>query len=92
MTNFAMLASIKYRLISFAVKNISAVAFPIAIAKAYGAGVNGEVQLLIATTAYLGLLDSGMTISALNRGETQGNSPQEHPTSILRKQIISSKR
>lgn len=92
MINLSMLVSVKYRLVSFFVKNLSAVAFPIAIVKAYGAGINGDVQLLIATTAYLGLLDSGMTISALNRGEAQSSSHQENPASILRNQIKSSKK
>ena len=77
------ITAIKYRAISFAVKYASSVALPIAIAKTYGTTVNGDVQLLIAATGYLGLLDSGMTISALNRGGIQSDDPKGNINNIL---------
>ncbi len=57
-----------YRIFSYALKFLSAISLPIAIAEGYGAMVNGQAQLIIAGTAYLGLLDSGMTITAINSG------------------------
>jgi hypothetical protein len=84
-------SALKYRFVTYAIKYISSIAFPIAIAKTYGSIVNGDVQLLIAGTSYLGLLDSGMTINALNRGGTRGDSPQKRAENTLRYQLNSSK-
>jgi len=84
------LSAIKYRIFSFSVKYVSSVAFPIAIARAYGPTVNGDVQLLIAATGYLGLLDSGMTISALNRAGMHVDDAKDNARSILQLQTRSS--
>jgi hypothetical protein len=84
------LPAIKYRAFSFASKYISSIVLPIAIAKSYGSVVNGDVQLLIAATAYLGLLDSGMSISALNRSAMQSGDPQDNARNTLRLQLRSS--
>lgn len=86
-------SALKYRFVSYAIKFISSIAFPVAIAKTYGSIVNGDVQLLIAGTSYLSLLDSGMTINALNRRGTRGDSDshQETAENTLRYQLKSSK-
>jgi hypothetical protein len=86
------LPALKYRFFSFSVKYASSLLFPIAIAKTYGSMVNGDVQLLIAATGYLSLLDSGMTISALNRGAIHGDSLHENAGSTFLLQLRSSKK
>jgi hypothetical protein len=84
-------AALKYRLIASSAKFASAALFPIAIARAYGPAVNGDLQLLMAATSYLGLLDSGMSISAINRGQSERDrGATEYAEDALRMQFRSS--
>lgn len=83
-------SALKYRFISFLLRCASFIVFPIAIAKTYGSIVNGDVQLLIAGASYLSLLDSGMTINALNRGGCLDSSPQKKAEDTLFHQLKSS--
>ena len=86
-------SAFKYRVLAFALKFIATTAFPIALAKAYSAEINGQAQLLIAAIGYLNLLDTGMSISAINHGKLLGSGSQSVQAKlVLIKQGIASKR
>lgn len=86
-------SAFKYRLLAFALKFTATTAFPIALARAYSAEINGQAQLLITAIGYLGLLDTGMSISAINHGKSHSSGNQgEQAAAVLTKQGIASKR
>lgn len=86
-------SAFKYRVLAFALKFIATTAFPIALAKAYSAEINGQAQLLIAAIGYLNLLDAGMSIGAINHGKLLGSGSQSVQAKlVLIKQGIASKR
>jgi hypothetical protein len=86
-------SAFKYRVLAFALKFIATTAFPIALAKAYSAEINGQAQLLIAAIGYLNLLDTGMSIGAINHGKLLGSGSQSVQAKlVLIKQGIASKR
>jgi len=85
-------SAFKYRLLSFALKFIATTAFPIALAKAYSAEINGQAQLLITAIGYLSLLDAGASIGAINHGKWHSSGNQgEQAAAVLAKQGIASK-